>query len=381
MNTVKLEAGKSRLEQLGYFSNVDIRNNPSAQPGFKDVDIAVTEQSTGTINFGAGFSSIDSLVGFIDLTQTNFDIGNWPSLRGAGQRFHLGVKYGTKRRDGSIAFTEPWFLGQKLAFTTELFYRDLYYLSDVYDQQNYGGSFSFRKPLGEHSYAELGYTLQKVKIHNIDDEASPEIRAEEGDYLQSKIDLSWIHDTRDSVYITRSGHKLELGAMLSGSFLGGDADVYGLNATGSQYFTLPWDTILSFEGSIRTVDNWGDGKNVPIFERLFLGGANSLRGFDYRDVGPKDGTGEPLGGLTSAYASIEYTFPIMEKVRGAVFYDLGVVSGSAYDWGGEVNSDVGIGLRLYLPIGPIRVDFGIPVQSDEHNDSGGKFNFNIGYKF
>ena len=381
LNTVKLEAGKSRLEQLGYFSNVDIRNNPSAQPGFKDVDIAVTEQSTGTINFGAGFSSIDSLVGFIDLTQTNFDIGNWPSLRGAGQRFHLGVKYGTKRRDGSIAFTEPWFLGQKLAFTTELFYRDLYYLSDVYDQQNYGGSFSFRKPLGEHSYAELGYTLQKVKIHNIDDEASPEIRAEEGDYLQSKIDLSWIHDTRDSVYITRSGHKLELGAMLSGSFLGGDADVYGLNATGSQYFTLPWDTILSFEGSIRTVDNWGDGKNVPIFERLFLGGANSLRGFDYRDVGPKDGTGEPLGGLTSAYASIEYTFPIMEKVRGAVFYDLGVVSGSAYDWGGEVNSDVGIGLRLYLPIGPIRVDFGIPVQSDEHNDSGGKFNFNIGYKF
>ena len=190
-----------------------------------------------------------------------------------------------------------------------------------------------------------------------------------------------MHDTRDSVYITRSGHKLELGAMMSGSFLGGDADVYGLNATGSQYFSLPWDTILSVEGSVRTVDSWGDGKNVPIFERLFLGGANSLRGFDYRDVGPKDATGEPLGGLTSAYASIEYTFPIMEKVRGAVFYDVGVVSGSSYDWGGEVNSDVGIGLRLYLPIGPIRVDFGIPVQSDEHNDSGGKFNFNIGYKF
>ena len=382
LNTVKLEAGKSRLDQLGYFSNVDIRNNPSGMAGFKDVDIAVTEQSTGTINFGAGFSSIDSLVGFIDLTQTNFDIGNWPSLRGAGQRFHLGVKYGTKRRDGSLAFTEPWFMGQKLAFTTELFYRDLYYLSDLYDQQNYGTSFSFRKPLGEHSYAELGYTIQDVKIHNIDDKASPEIRAEEGNYLQSKIDLSWTHDTRDSVYITRSGHKVELAGMVSGSFLGGDVDVYGLSATGSQYFSLPWDTILSVEGAIHTVDTiGGGGKSVPIFERLFLGGANSLRGFDYRDVGPKDGSGEPLGGLTSAYASIEYTFPIMEKVRGAVFYDVGLVSGSSYDWGGDVNSDVGIGLRLYLPIGPIRVDFGIPVQSDRFNDSGGKFNFNIGYKF
>jgi len=381
LNTVKLEAGKSRLDQLGYFSAVDIRNNPSEQPGFKDIDIAVTEQSTGTVNFGAGFSSIDSLVGFIDLTQTNFDIGNWPSLRGAGQRFHMGLKYGTKRRDGSIAFTEPWFMGQKLAFTTELFYRDLYYLSDVYDQQTYGTSFSFRKPLGEHSYAELGYTLQKIKIHNIDADASPEISAEEGDFLQSKIDMSWVNDTRDSVYITRSGHKVELTAMLSGSFLGGDVEVYGLSATGSQYFSLPWDTILSVEGSVHTVDTWGGGKNVPIFERLFLGGANNLRGFDYRDVGPKDGKGEPLGGLTSAYASVEYTFPIMEKVRGAVFWDVGVVSGSSYDWGGDINSDVGIGLRLFLPIGPIRVDFGIPMQADESNDSGGKFNFNIGYKF
>jgi outer membrane protein insertion porin family len=381
LNTVKQEAGKNRLQNLGYFSQVDVRNNDTEQPGYKDVDVAVTEQSTGTVNFGAGFSSIDSLVGFLDLTQTNFDIGGWPHFRGAGQRFNLGVKYGTKRRDFQMSLTEPYFLGQKLSFTTELFYRDLYYLSDVFDQQNYGGALNFRKPLGEHSYLEFGYTLQNIKIQNIDEKASPEIKAEEGDFLQSKIDISWVHDTRDSMYITRHGHKIEIGALMSGSFLGGDADVYGLNATASQFFNLPWDTILSIDGSVKTVDTWGSGNRVPIFERLFLGGANNLRGFDYRDVGPKDQTGEPLGGLTSAYASVEYTFPIMEKVRGAVFYDVGLVSGSAYDWGGVVNSDVGIGLRLYLPIGPIRVDFGIPVQSDAFNDSSGQFNFNVGYKF
>lgn len=381
MNTVKIKSGKNRLENLGYFSQVDFRNNPTGIEGFKDVDVTVTEQSTGTVNFGAGFSSIDSLVGFLDLTQTNFDISDWPSFRGAGQRFYMGVKYGTKRRDFQLNFTEPWFLGQKLSFSTELFYRDLYYLSDDYDQQNYGGSISFRKPLGEHSYAELAYTLQNVKIHDIDENASDIIRAEEGDYLQSKIDLSWVHDTRDSVFLTRKGHKVELGALVSGSFLGGDADVYGLNAQGSQYFNLPGDTILSLEGAIRTVDTLGGGDRVPIFERLFLGGANNLRGFDYRDVGPKDENGEPIGGLTSAYFTAEYTFPIVEKVRGAVFYDVGMVSGDSYDWGGDVNSDVGIGLRLYLPIGPIRVDFGIPMQSDEFNDSSGKFNFNVGYRF
>ncbi|MCB1211599.1 MAG: BamA/TamA family outer membrane protein, partial [Verrucomicrobiales bacterium] len=175
------------------------------------------------------------------------------------------------------------------------------------------------------------------------------------------------------------GHKVEFGGTYSG--LGGDVDVFGLNFAGSQYISLPGDTILSFEGAIRTIDPTS-GDTVPIFERLFLGGANNLRGFDYREVGPKDETGEPLGGRTSAYFTVEYTFPIIEKVRGAVFYDVGAVSGDAYDvGGGDVNSNVGVGLRLFLPVGPIRVDFGVPVQSDEFNDSGGRFQFNLGYKF
>lgn len=375
MNTVKIESGKKRLENLNYFSQVDMRNNPTGQPGMKDVDVTVTEQSTGTINFGAGFSSIDSLVGFLDLTQSNFDLFDWPSLRGGGQRFYMGLKYGTKRRDFQLNFTEPWFLGQKLSFGTELFYRDLYYLSDMYDQQNYGATFTLRKPLGEHTYVEGGYTAQGIKIHNIDEKASKEIAAEEGSFFQSKIDLSLVHDTRDSVFITRKGHKLEIGGMYSG--IGGDVECYGFNLSATQYFHLPWDTILSLDGSYRTVS----GSNVPIFERQFLGGANNLRGFDFRDVSPKDSTGEPLGGKTAAYFSAEYTFPIMEKIRGAVFYDVGEVTGGPGQFGGGLNSDVGIGLRLFLPIGPIRVDFGIPVQSDEFNDSGGKFNFNVGYKF
>jgi outer membrane protein insertion porin family len=383
LNTVKMETGKNRLNNMNYFSQVDMRSIDTGAEGFKDVNIDVVEKSTGTINFGAGFSSIDSLVGFMDLTQTNFDITDWPSFRGAGQRFNLNARFGLQRRDFSMSLTEPWFLGQKLSFTTSLFYRNLFFLSDRFDQTEAGLSLGLRKPLGEHSYVDMTYTLQNVTIDGIDPNASQIIKDEEGEYLQSKLDFAYVHDTRDNLFITRSGHKVELGMMASGSFLGGDVDAYGLNFQGAQYFNLPGDTILSFEGAWRTVDSWGGGDNgVPIFERLFLGGANNLRGFQFREVGPKDETGEPIGGGTSAYLTTEFTFPIFEKVRGAVFYDVGFVNLDAYDAStANLNSNVGVGLRLFLPIGPIRVDFGVPTKSDEFNDSGGQFQFNVGYKF
>lgn len=373
-NTVRIEKSKNRLQNMGYFSQVDFRNNATGTPGYKDIDITVAEQSTGAINVGVGVSSIDSVVGFFSLTQTNFDVRNWPSFTGGGQRFNFEVRYGDKRRDFSLSLVEPWFLGQRLSLGGELFYKDLYYLSDLYDQQNYGASVNLRKPIGEHAYVELSYTAQNVTIDNIDEDASEEIKAEEGEFFESKFELTLAHDTRDSVFLTRSGHKIQLTGVASA---GGDVDVYGGSLEAAQYFSLPYDMIFSIEGAVRTVS--GD---EPIFERLFLGGANNLRGFEFRDVGPKDANGEPLGGTTSYYVSAELTFPIIEKIRGAVFYDVGEVSGGPGKLGGGVNSDVGVGLRLFfLPTGPIRLDFGIPVQSDEFNDSSGQFNFNLGYRF
>jgi len=130
------------------------------------------------------------------------------------------------------------------------------------------------------------------------------------------------------------------------------------------------------------VANWLGADNVPIFDRLFLGGANNLRGFKFRDVGPKDSNGEPLGGGTLARATVEYTFPIVERLRGAVFYDTGFVNGGSYDFSlSDINSDVGLGVRIDLPIGPVRLDYGIPLQDDRFNKGSGKFNFNIGYQF
>ena len=120
---------------------------------------------------------------------------------------------------------------------------------------------------------------------------------------------------------------------------------------------------------------------MPIYERLYLGGGNNLRGFPFREVGPKDQFGEPIGGNSLARATVELTFPIIEKARGAIFYDTGFVNGESWSFGfNHIASDVGIGLRLDLPIGPLRIDYAWPLQRDGYNGSG-RFNFSVGYQF
>lgn len=391
-NTVLLEASQDVLNNIGYFSNVEFLPTDAEIPEYKDLDITVTEKSTGTVNFGVGFSSIDNVVGFIDVTQGNFDLWNWPRFTGAGQKFRAGLKFGTERRDFVMSLTEPWFLGRKLRLGGEVFYRDIFFLSDVYDQRNYGSAVHLSKSAGEHNEVRFEYRLQDIKIYNIDFFASPAIREEAGSYLQSQLSLDFLRDTRDSPFIPRTGHKIAAGTSLSGEFLGGDVDTYGITLGAEQYFHLPFDTILNIEGSFEYVDSTDNG-SIPIFQRMFLGGANNLRGFDFREVGPKDFTGEPLGGDLAWFASAEYTFPIFkdkvrgkDRVRGALFYDIGEVQAGGYSpgtatFGGGLNSNWGIGLRLFLPVGPIKLDFGIPIESDAFNDSSGKFNFNLGYEF
>ncbi len=382
-NTVLIDVSRNRLEGLLYFSEVSILPVESGQDGYKDLNIQVTETSTGSVNVGAGFSSIDNLVGFLDLEQTNFDIMAPPNFTGGGQKFRMSLKVGSERRDFQVSLVEPWFLDRRLSLGGDLFYEDRFFLSDEYDQRNIGGNLFLRKPIGEHAFLKGEYKLQEVQISDIDDEASPEIQAEEGDFLQSQLGFSFVHDTRDSFTLPREGHKIEAGASFSGGFLGGDVDVYGVNLGAAQHFLLPGDTILTIAGRLNVTDGWDSGDQVPIFERNFLGGANNLRGFDYRDVGPKDATGEPLGGGTSGYVTLEYTAPVMDWIRAAVFYDAGFVNEDAFDYStSDYNSNYGIGVRLFVPkIGMIRLDYGIPMESDAFNDSSGRFNFNLGYRF
>jgi outer membrane protein insertion porin family len=380
-NTVRVDTTKKRLENLGYFAKVETYPEETDIPGRKDLTILVQEKRTGSLSFGGGFSTVDKLVGFAELTQGNFDIFKWPSFTGGGQKFRLRLQYGTERKDFILTVTEPYFLDRRLSLTGQAFYNEANYLSSQYNQRNYGFLSELRKPINAYLYATLGYLLQDVDIFNVDPSASAFIQSQKGSSVESKVYSSLVLDTRDNPLLSRRGQRVTFSPMITGGFLGGDTQVYGFDIEGSQYFRLPKDTILLINGEISTVSQWGAGNQVPIYERLFLGGSNNLRGFPFREVGPKDENGEPTGGQSMARATIEWTFPIIEKARGALFYDMGFVNSEAWSFGfNNMASDIGVGIRLDLPIGPLRLDYGYPVMRDGYN-GGGHFNFNVGYQF
>jgi outer membrane protein insertion porin family len=381
LNSVRVETTKKRLDNLGYFSKVETYPEDTGIPGRKDLTIQVEEKRTGSLNFGAGFSTIDQLVGFIEMTQGNFDLLNWPNFTGAGQKFRARLQYGTRRKDVVLSLTEPYFLDRRLSLGGEVYYREADYLSSIYAQRNYGSSLEMRKALGPFTSVSLQYRIEVTEIFDIAAGASSQILQEQGSSTKSQITSSIAHDTRDNPFLTRRGHRVALIPYVAGGFLGGSEQIYGMALEARQYFHLWKDSILLFSGEIASVDNWGDATRVRIYDRLFLGGSNDLRGFDFRDVSPKDINGEPLGGRTKAAFTIEYTMPLIEKARAAIFYDTGFVNAGPWDFStNHVVSDVGVGLRLDLPIGPLRIDYGIPIQKDR-GQGGGKFNFSVGYQF
>ncbi len=382
-NSVDEETTKRRLQNLRYFKQVQVSGSPSTQPGYRDVNILLSEAKTGQVSFGAGFSSIDSIVGYLHLEQTNFDIGNPKNFfRGGGQRFSARLQLGNERRDVRISLIEPWFMGRKLSLGGEVFYRDLLFLSDEYDQSNAGGAVFIRRPLGRKGYIKAEYRLEEV---GIDVEALPpgsDFLAEDGDFLRSALSVNYVYDSRDSNMLPRRGHRFNLGATLAGGVLGGDVDTYSLSAMGSKHWNLPWDIIFNLNGSVTVVD--AISGQVPIFERQMLGGARNLRGFDTRDVGPRDiATGSVLGGNTSAYGTVEATFPIVGQVRGAVFGDMGFVNADSFDFSpGEIHSDVGIGVRATIPyFGPMALDYAFPLESSDAADDGPRLQIYVNYQY
>ena len=396
-DTVRVDISKKRLEGLQYFERVDTYASDTGVPGRKDLNVVVQEKRTGSLNFGLGFSSTDGLVGFSELSQGNFDITNWRTFTGGGQKFRLRTQLGTQRKDASIELTEPYFLDQRLALGGRGFFDSSNYYSSQYDQRNYGFNIFLRKPITNFLSARLDYTIQKIEIYNLSSDITDELQAlirEGGEgNTESRMTLGLTYDTRDNAFLTRKGTRIDFSTFTAGGFLGGTVQIYGVDLDAYQYFLLPYDTILLLNGEIAVVSTWGDQNIVPVYDRVYLGGANNLRGFRFRDVGPKDNNGNPIGGSTLARYTLEYTIPVIQRVRAAVFYDAGFVNPGAWSFNpvqvpnskgrfsGGFNQDIGIGVRLDLPIGPIRLDYGFPIQEDSFSSRSGQFQFSVGYQF
>ena len=403
-DTTLVDVSKARLMNLNYFSKVDMSPQDTLVPGRKDLNVIVDEKKTGSFNFGAGFSSIDSLVGFAELQQSNFDLFNWPYFTGAGQRFRIRGQYGLQRQDFTASLTEPWFMGYKVSVGGEFYYHAATFLSTVYSQSNLGGALQARKALTPFTALRGEYRLENIRIYNLQGNYGQAI-ADAGNsspFTKSAILLGLDYDNRDSLLLTHRGQSVNLTGVLAGGGLGGNVQDYGINLDAKKFFPLPWEMILLTKGSVGVMNPWGSGTKgtlngaPPIFDELYLGGANDMRGFAYRQVGPKDQYGNPIGGNTSVYGTAEITFPIIPRLRGALFTDWGYVNANSWAFGpesstisanglsytsGGLNGDVGIGARIELPIGPIRIDWGYPVMNDQWNHSNGQFNFNVGYTF
>lgn len=397
MTAVKLS--KKRLEGLDYFEKVDTQVEPTDVPNRKNLVVGVEEKSTGNITFGAGFSTIDSVLGFVELTEGNFDLFHPPRFGGGGQKFRLRAALGAERQDYQMSFVEPWFLDRKLAFGVDLYHRQLNFLSDIFEETHTGGRLSLSRALGsDFLIGTLAYSIQNTDLEIVDRaRVTQEVLEEEGGRTTSMITASIAYDTRNDNFYPNQGQRTELSADYAGGPLGLDTDIYRFEARSNWYFPGFFSGhIFEMGGRAGVVDRYSDTARVPLYNRWFLGGLTSLRGYRYRQVGPRDLSNEPTGGGTYWYGTMEYTIPIIERLRFAMFYDIGMVYKDAFSFNKNYdiltapntyaagaskfyNDNWGVGLRINLPIGPLRLDYGIPITADQANDGSGRFQFSAGY--
>lgn len=408
---VRVKLSKQRLEGLGYFDRVETRPEGTDVPNRKNLVVDVDERSTGHMSFGAGFSTVDSLVGIAEYNESDFNLSHpfeRPWFRGGGQKLRLRLTIGTERQDYEITFIEPWFLDRKLELGVSLYYHDFLYLSpnDIYDETRAGGRVSLERALGsDFLRGGVSYKLENVGISYASGaipsppfrepgNVPPDIMSQVGNHLLSSLGTSLAYDTRNSVKLPDKGQRTALTAQLTGGPLGGSDSFYKLELSSAHFFRglLPGH-VLELGGRTGVAQAFGSTSDVPFFERYYLGGMYSLRGFKYRYVSPRQpypsplvGTyDEPVGGDTFWFASAEYSIPIFEQERGigvrfALFYDIGSVGSNPYNFNwSEFSSDWGVGVRLNLPIGPLRLDYGIPIRHDQFNSSSGQFQFGVGW--
>ena len=399
-NMVRAKLSQERLRGLTYFEKVEIAVEPTDIPDRKNLVVSVEEKNTGNFVIGAGFNSIENLVAFVELSQGNFDLFKPPLFQGGGQKLRLRAQAGTRLQDYQLTFIEPWLFDKKLEFQQDLYHRELSYVSSVFDERRTGTQLGLRKTLGsDFIIGGVDYTVESIGIQNVDPGASYFFQNQEGDSMISKVGSSISYDTRSGGFLPNSGQLTRLRGQLSGGPLGAEVDTYKLELTTKHYFKgFGSGHILEVLGEVGVADAYANTDEVPLFDRYWLGGLRNLRGFKFRDVGPKDGQQEPFGGSTYWFASAEYSVPIIERLRFALFYDIGMVFQDAYSFDSRVtnpdpaasgatlfdtgayNDNFGLGLRLNLPIGPLRLDYGIPITSDDFNDASGRFNFGVGWE-
>jgi outer membrane protein insertion porin family len=400
---VRMETSEARLRNTRFFEKVSLddqpiqTNDPELQKSKRNLVVDVEEGRTGHVSFGVGFSTLEKAMMFAEFRQGNFDIMKWRSphrLQGDGQKFRLRLKLGSRSNEARLALEEPWFLNRRIAAGFEVFREKSDYYSSYYDEMRAGFEIYFRKRLFELVEGRAFYGYEDVLIDDIDPNSPFFIRKDansDGEIKKviSKVGLTLSRDTRDSILFPSEGSILSLRKELAGGIFGGDADYGRLEIQGARFIQTfrPMEQILSFSGRTGTLGRINGKKaDVPFFERFFLGGPYNLRGWDYRDAGVDPLQGEPEGGNSYTYASLEYTFKVADPLRLALFYDGGYLRSGDFkllpgnDHEGW-HDNWGLGLRIMVMGMPLRLDLGVPISDPSETGGSPQFHFSGGSRF
>lgn len=383
----KLRRSKERLRNLGYFEDVGYDIEDADSPEKKDLVVQVKEAKTGNLSFGGGYSTIDQIVGFIEVEQKNFDFTNWPTFTGGGQNLVIHAEAGSVRNNQRLSFTEPWIFDYPISGGFDIYRSKRLRESDIgygYDEERVGGDIRFGKQLSEHLSAGTTYRLENINIDNLEKGASADLAKEVGENTVSSLSFRLTRDTRDSAFNPTKGLLLSGTTQVAGGFLGGDKDFTKFEGKSSYDIPMPFGSVLELRLRGGVVDAFGDSIDVPIFERFFAGGAYSIRGYNERKVGPIDPvTEDPIGGEAMVVGNIEYTIPLVDFIKLAGFFDTGNVWSKVGDFAeGDYKSGMGIGFRVKTPIGPINLDYGFPLNEEPGEEKKqGKFYFSVSRGF
>jgi outer membrane protein insertion porin family len=333
-NTEALKYSVKRLNQLGYFKalegkpgEVDVQKTPDV-PNHVDVKLKLEEQNRNQLTFGAGVSEFEGFFGQLSFQTANF--------LGRGESLTLSMSAGSRAQNYSLAFTEPFLFDRNITGGFNLFRQDVRYIGQ-FTQRTAGAVVTLGLPLSGFSRFYTNYSYQRVRVTEINElyqdptvlARNPFLRdslliGQDGERIISKVVPSYIYNTVDQPIFPTSGKRLTLATDLAG--LGGNTNFYKPMVEGVWYLRQGARLTLGMRGQVEYIHAFTGTRELPIFEKLFLGGEYSVRGFDIRTIGPQDpATGLVLGGNKSLLVNVEEQFTIAGPVRLIAFYDAGQV--------------------------------------------------------
>jgi len=377
-NQEMITTAKRRLDALGYFSTVNISTQPGSASDRVVVIVDVQDQSTGSFGIGAGYSA-GSGGGF--LLEASIEEKNF---LGRGQYIRLAAGRGQDSRTYNVSFTEPYFLGYRLAAGFDIFQNENDYDDDNYSYEDKGFSLRVTAPITERVSTTFRYNLTQMDYSGDRDELStPYDRVIDGSpWTRSSISQTVTYNSLDDATLPHEGILASATQEYAG--LGGTSDFYKLTAKAKWYYTVndDADIIASLSGSAGHVFNTGG--QMEVFDQFQLGNSD-IRGFERNGVGPRMSNGDALGGTTYFTASAEATFPLPfvsrdAGFRGAIFADAGTLYGNEVNLsykgvtdtteggtGSSLRASVGLGLIWASPFGPLRVDYAIPIAKEDYD--------------